>query len=63
MLNGRNLLRYVDFPATEVLGPDASGSEIQNMIDRYKLIFIKPVLRGGIGRKGKAGLIGRATKP
>jgi succinyl-CoA synthetase beta subunit len=54
-------LRHVDFPVTEVLGPGATESEIQALIDRHKLIFIKPVFRGGIGKKGKAGLIGKAT--
>lgn len=61
MLHGRNLLRHVDFPATEVLGSDASESQIQDLIDRHGTIFIKPVLRGGIGKKGKAGLIGKAS--
>ena len=31
------------------------------MIDKYGLIFIKPVFKGGIGKKGKAGLLGRAS--
>jgi hypothetical protein len=43
MLYGSQLLKHVDFPATEVLGPGASEDEIQGLIDRHKLIFIKPV--------------------
>ena len=31
------------------------------MIDRHGSVFIKPVFKGGVGKKGKAGLIGRAT--
>ena len=60
MLHGARLLEFAGFPATEVLGPDASEEEIKAMIDKYGLIFIKPVFKGGIGKKGKAGLLGRA---
>ena len=60
MLYGSQLLKHVDFPATEVLGPGASEDEIQGLIDRHKLIFIKPVFKGGVGKKGKSGLIGKA---
>src|SRR5215510_1287203 len=61
MLYGSRLLAHVDFPTSEVLGPGASESEIQDLIDRHKLIFIKPVFKGGIGKKGKSGLIGKAS--
>ena len=61
LLHGAPLLRHVDFPVTEVLGPAATEAEIQNLIDRHKLIFIKPVFKGGVGKKGKAGLIGNAS--
>ena len=55
------LLKHVDFPTAEVLGPGATEDEIQDLIDRHKLIFIKPLFKGGVGKKGKSGLIGRAT--
>jgi hypothetical protein len=61
MLQGSKLLGHVDFPASEVLGPDASEDAIQDLIARHRLIFIKPVFRGGVGKKGKAGLIGKST--
>src|SRR5262249_33535076 len=61
MLYGAPLLKHVDFPTSEVLGPGATEDEIQDLIDRHKLILIKPVFRGGVGKKGKAGLIGRAS--
>jgi succinyl-CoA synthetase beta subunit len=61
LLHGAPLLRHVDFPVTEVLGPAATEAEIQRLIDRHKMIFIKPVFKGGVGQKGKAGLIGRAS--
>ncbi|WP_037470356.1 ATP citrate lyase citrate-binding domain-containing protein [Sinorhizobium fredii] len=60
MLYGSRLLGHVDFPVSEVLGPDAGEDAIQDLIARHGLIFVKPVFRGGVGKKGKAGLIGKA---
>ena len=60
LLYGAKLLNMVDFPTAEVLGPEATDQEIKDMIGRYGEIFIKPIFRGGIGKKGKSGLIGRA---
>ena len=60
MLHGSHLLEFAGFPATEVLGPAASEEQIKALIDKHGLIFIKPVFKGGIGKKGKAGLLGRA---
>ena len=61
MLHGSRLLRFVGFPTSEVLGPDASEEEIKALIDRHGSIFVKPVFKGGVGKKGKAGLLGRAS--
>lgn len=61
MLWGAKLLDHVDYPTSEVLGPDASGEQIKDLIDRYGKVLVKPVFKGGIGKKGKAGLIGQAT--
>jgi succinyl-CoA synthetase beta subunit len=60
MLYGSKMLRFVGFPTSEVLGPDASEDEIKTLIDRHGEVIIKPVFKGGVGKKGKAGLIGRA---
>ena len=60
MLYGSRLLQFVGFAASEVLGPDASEEQIKTLIERHGSIFIKPVFKGGVGKKGKAGLIGRA---
>src|SRR5437667_11770847 len=60
MLYGSKMLRFVGFPTSEVLGPDASEEDIKALIDKYGMIFIKPVFKGGVGKKGKAGLLGRA---
>src|ERR1700675_5173954 len=61
MLYRSKLLQFVGFPTAEVLGPSASEEEIKALIDRHGQIFIKPVFQGGVGKKGKAGLLGRAT--
>src|SRR5882672_10316610 len=61
MLYGSRLLQFVGFPASEVLGPDAGEEQIKALIERHGSIFIKPVFKGGVGKKGKAGLVGRAT--
>jgi len=61
MLYGSRMLRFVGFPTVEVLGPDASEEEIKALIDKHGMIFVKPVFKGGVGKKGKAGLLGRAT--
>jgi succinyl-CoA synthetase beta subunit len=61
MLHGAHLLRFADFPTAEVLGPGASEEEIKALIEKYGSVFVKPVFKGGVGKKGKAGLLGRAS--
>src|SRR3989304_3856601 len=61
LLWGSKLLDRVDFPHAEVLGPEASADEIKALIQRHGSVFIKPVFKGGVGKKGKSGLIGRAS--
>ena len=58
---GSKLLKFVDYPTAEVLGPEASGDQIKELIGRWGEIFIKPMFKGGVGKKGKAGLLGRAS--
>jgi succinyl-CoA synthetase beta subunit len=60
MLHGAKLLQFAGFPTSEVLGPAASEGEIKDLISRHGSVFIKPVFKGGVGKKGKAGLLGRA---
>ncbi|MDP2752459.1 MAG: ATP citrate lyase citrate-binding domain-containing protein [Rhodocyclaceae bacterium] len=60
LFHGARLLKFVDYPVAEVLGPDASNAEIQSLIERCGSVFIKPIFKGGVGKKGKAGLLGRA---
>ena len=60
MLHGSKLLQFVDFPAAKVLGPEASEDEISGLIESHGSVFVKPIFKGGVGKKGKSGLIGRA---
>src|SRR5215510_15920535 len=61
MLHGARLLKFVGYPAAEVLGPAATEDEIKDLIGRHGSVFVKPVFKGGVGKKGKAGLLGRAS--
>jgi succinyl-CoA synthetase beta subunit len=60
MLHGAKLLQLAGFPVPEILGPDASEDQIKAMLERHGELFVKPVFKGGVGKKGKAGLVGRA---
>src|SRR5260370_4858870 len=60
ILYGAKLLQFAGFPTAEVLSPDASEAEIKALIERHGSVFVKPVFKGGVGKKGKAGLLGRA---
>lgn len=59
MRYGRKLLETIDFPAAEVLTEDASHEEIAALIKKSpaKKVVVKPVFLGGVGKKGKAGLV------
>lgn len=60
MKYGARLLRHVGFPCPEVLDGDASVAELKDMLERHREVFVKPSFRGAVGKKGKAGLVGRA---
>ena len=54
---GSRLLELVEFPCANFLLGSATKEEIQNMIDTYGKVVIKPLFSGGVGKKGKAGLV------
>jgi succinyl-CoA synthetase beta subunit len=58
---GSRLLKYVDFPCAEVLGPEATEDEINALLARCGSVFVKPIFKGGVGKKGRSGLVGRAN--
>ena len=52
MLYGGKMLQFVDFPTSEVLGPEATEDAIKALIDRCGSVFVKPIFKGGVGKKG-----------
>ena len=58
MKYGHQLLKLVDFPVAETLRASASLDEVSDLIQRHGgKCVVKPVFLGGVGKKGKAGLI------
>ena len=53
LLHGSKLLSHLDFPCSEVLGPGASEDDIQALIKKHGLIFVKPIFKGAIGKRGR----------
>ncbi|MBI9072091.1 MAG: hypothetical protein JEY94_10860 [Melioribacteraceae bacterium] len=54
---GSKLLDLVEFPYPEVITGGANKEEIQQMLDKHGKLVVKPFFYGGVGKKGKAGLI------
>ncbi|MBN1782003.1 carboxylate--amine ligase [bacterium] len=54
---GSRLLELVEFPVAQSLDGDASMEALQQMLDQCGKLVVKPVFTGGVGKKGKAGLI------
>ena len=59
LLHGAPLLKHVDFPTAEVLGPDAAEDQIQDLIRRHGQVFVKPLFKGGDRQEGQ----GRPDRP
>ena len=54
---GCNLLDLVEFPVAKTLTGGATKEEIQEMLNEYGKIVVKPFFYGGVGKKGKMGLV------
>jgi succinyl-CoA synthetase beta subunit len=54
---GSRLLELVEFPYAPFLTADATKEQIQQMLAQYKKLVVKPFFAGGVGKKGKAGLV------
>ena len=55
---GKRLMDIVDFPAARILTESAVKEEIEKLItDSGGKCVVKPAFSGGVGKKGKAGLI------
>lgn len=54
---GQGLLKLADFPVPEVLDSDATLDQVEQLIRKQGKCVVKPVFYGGVGKKGKAGLV------
>jgi len=57
MKYGAPILSLSGFPIPEILDADATMDEIENLIHKRGKCVVKPVFYGGVGKKGKAGLV------
>lgn len=57
MKYGKQVLKLAGFPIPVILDADATLEEIETLLDKRGKVVVKPVFFGGIGKKGKAGLI------
>ncbi len=54
---GSRLLDLVEFPYADFLTGSSTKEEIQSMLDKNGKAVVKPQFSGGVGKKGKAGLV------
>ncbi len=54
---GKRLLELVEYPVAKSLDESATMDEIQHLLDECKKLVVKPFFYGGVGKKGKAGLL------
>ena len=57
LLHGKPLLDLVQFPSPEMLGPGCNDSDIRNLIVQHGSVFVKPIFKGAVGKKGASGLV------
>jgi len=57
MKYGAPILTLSGFPIPEILNANATMSEIEQLINKRQKCVVKPVFYGGVGKKGKAGLV------
>lgn len=57
MKYGYKILRLAEFPTPTILCNDAFSEDIDALIKKRGKVVVKPVFYGGVGKKGKAGLI------
>ena len=57
MKYGHKILSLAEFPTPDILCNDAYSDEIDALIKKRGKLVVKPVFYGGVGKKGKAGLI------
>ncbi len=57
MRYGAEVLKLAGFPIPEVLPSNATFEEIEKLLEKRGKIVVKPIFYGGVGKKGKAGLV------
>ncbi len=57
MRYGKQMLDLADFPTPKVLFENATLEELDKMMKEQGKCVIKPIFYGGVGKKGKAGLV------
>ena len=61
LLYGKSLLELAQFPTPEMLGPGCDDSDIASLIKGHGSVFVKPIFRGAVGKKGASGLVARVS--
>lgn len=54
---GKQLMDIIDFPVAKTLTEEATKEEIKQLLAESGKVVVKPAFMGGVGKKGKAGLI------
>lgn len=54
---GSQLLDTVEFPVAEAVTGGATKEKLMEMLEKYGKLVVKPFFHGGVGKKGKAGLV------
>ncbi len=57
MKYGMPILKIAEFPTPEILDSNATIEQIEALISKRGKCVVKPVFYGGVGKKGKAGLV------
>ena len=57
MKYGAPLIKMANFPLPDILDSDATLDEVEQLIKKRERCVVKPVFYGGVGKKGKAGLV------
>ncbi len=57
MRYGKQILDLADFPTPKVLFENATLEELDKMMKEQGKCVVKPIFYGGVGKKGKAGLV------
>ena len=63
MKYGASLLKLADFPTPKILDSNATLEEVEELMEKEKKCVVKPVFYGGVGKKGKAGLVKIVNSP